>query len=268
MNKHDLIDLPTAEEVDPTDPVQEAIENYNYEEAARIVQSTQSIHLENLDEDVEILLKRRESELTKKHSDDEKCIAELKEETDQIISTIVINYQKEFNKLVRMQKEQMEELKKQWAIEHSRAEEHANKKIDDLYHTSKVLASCGCYERAIGLRDKIVNAKGKIMENECHSIDKQFQEQFLALNKRHKITMEALYNKMKREIELEEIISKDTQSIIYKNERVSESMSPIKSIIDINCSNELTMEDKRELINRLTPKSPRFHSNTGSGLLI
>ena len=158
--------------------VNEAVANLNFEEADRLTQlwndqvkddlTTTRIEIEN----------EQESQRLKLMIFADRQETQIDIETEMKLKNTVKQYRDLYRQLKSNQKREVTELQKTWIKNHDDAVNLARHKIENLLYTSKVLASCECYDQAKTLRNKVQEDEDNIVSKETKAIDKHFKKQF------------------------------------------------------------------------------------------
>ena len=179
--------------------VEEAIENYDYEKAARIYQTHIDKHQTDISFQTEHYCKERDNinkEIQKKLEEEKANNQQIYENELQEAKS---NLDKQITELSSQQLDEMKELEAKWreARESERAE--IMKKVDVLLHSSQLLAKSHKFDEAIELRDKAFAYRDAPRHEEIEKVDKEYREQFeLLLEKHHHVLNELItqYNSL------------------------------------------------------------------------
>lgn len=183
---------------------------------------------------------------------------EIESETQLQLQEILSKYQQQFVKFESEDREEINQIRKKWISAHEAAEYNAKKKIQNLLHTSKVLASCKCYGVAINVRDSVETGESNIIDQEVKQIDLTYQKQVLLIIKKQNGRYNSLYLQMKKEL----LEAKQKGEMRRKQADVQfqyeVSMSPIKMITKIANDESLPLDQKKKLIHELSPRKNKI----------
>ena len=245
----------TKEEIDTTvgtDP-RDAIDNLDFETAERITNNSRLSNHKYL-RDTSAQLIRDLDETDQQIRFERLRISQtIEREAQEASAMIKQEYQSKFARLVGQHRIEAENLKQRWIQHHKEAETVAMKKIDDLKHTSKVLASCECYDAAKDLRDRTQLNEDQITFNETSQVDRHFREQFETMLARHQEIYDALFREMNTKIKLVE----DQVQLKKEKENIElsyrQSLSPVEMMKKISASADMSLAEKSSIIRTLTP---------------
>lgn len=249
------INYTEVEDADPnmsTDP-RAAIDNLDFETAERITNNSRLSNHNYLRDTSAKLVMDLDEEDNKIRLESLKIAQELERQAEDAAANITHEYQSRFVRLVTQHRLEADELKEKWIQHHRHAESVALKKIDDLKHTSKVLASCECYEAAKDLRDRTQLNEEQIKLNETSPVDQHFRDQFETMIRRHQETYSALFNEMNTKIHLvrqEARVQSEKENVdlTYR-----EALSPVDMMKKISQSGEMSIAEKSSMIRTMTP---------------
>ncbi|OHT12497.1 hypothetical protein TRFO_17665 [Tritrichomonas foetus] len=178
------------------------------------------------------------------------------------------HYQGKFAQLVSKHRNEAEAFKEKWIENHKRAEAAALKRIEELKSTSKVLATCECYEAAKDIRDKTtINEEANIRE-ETDPIDSHFREQFEAMMARHKDLYRSLFYEMHHKINYYRQKAKVDHERANVDIVYQEALSPVEMMKKISNSEHLTVAEKISIIRQTSPsKLSPLNSRVSSQLI-
>lgn len=237
--------------------IDDAIANLDFETAGRLQESLNYDRSDYVKQQVDNAVMRNQSLIDGYKLDAEKYTIQIELDIDTKLSNLVKDYKKRFLQMKAAQLEEIENLKADWIKSHEKAEEIGNQKVESLLYTSKVLANCKCFDEAKTLRNDVQQNTDKILYQEYGDIDKHYKEHMINMISRHKSMLDGLYSQCLNDIKIIEGQGKVDRSIIRAQELVGIAMSPSKAIQDVACSPTLSIEDKKEVISKLSPrKSP------------
>lgn len=249
-----LINFEATEDADPdmTTDTRQAVDSLDFETAERIVENQRLSTCQRLRASSQQFMRESEEEQKEIQRQQERRSRLLAEETELAVQDVKLDFQTRFTQLVQRHRSEAEELKNRWIRIHTHAEGVARKKIDDLIHTSKVLASLQSFESAKDVRDRTNRDELEIIANEVRPSDEHFKRQFEIMIQRHQQQYEALFQEMNREIDLArgDAQVKDTQ--MRAESQFEESLSPVKMIGKISNS-DFTHLEKKSMISVLSP---------------
>jgi hypothetical protein len=174
-----------------------------------------------------------------------------------------MEYQDIFTAMVARHRQEVENLKVRWLEHHQRAEGVAHLKIDDLLHTSKVLASLESFDAARDVRDRTMTDTERIIADEVEAGDTHFRTQFEALIERHRHQYAGLLRGMNEKIALArgrgaiDLTRHGTQA------KFEEAMSSVELLRQISGSS-LSAHEKRSVISNLSPSKMSGRQSTAS----
>lgn len=249
------INFQDAEDADPDlgEDTRNAIENMDFEGAAKISGNI-SLSKSNF-------LRSSSMQFTLERDQDINQIRELsfrksqsiQAKSEEIVNQILTKYQKKFLELEKIHREEALTLKNRWIAHHQQAERIATKKIEDLRHTSKVLASCECYDAAINLRDTTTENEEQILNDEIRPGDYLFESQFRTMLDRHKEQYQSLHDQMESEMDIIRGDAEVEDVKVRSEAAYQEALSPVKMMQKISTSEELSTLDKKSIIVTLSP---------------
>ncbi|KAK8889708.1 hypothetical protein M9Y10_034461 [Tritrichomonas musculus] len=254
-NKKPEINYTETDNADPnmgTD-TRAAIDNLDFETAERITNNSRLSNHNYLRDTSAKLVMDLDEEDNRLRLEGLRIAQELERQAEDAAANITHDYQSRFVRLVTQHRQEADDLKERWIQHHRHAESVATKKIDDLKHTSKVLASCECYEAAKDLRDRTQLNEEQIKLNETSPVDQHFRDQFETMIRRHQEMYNALFNEMNTKIHLvrqEARVQneKENVDITYR-----EALSPVDMMKKISQSGEMSLAEKSSMIRTMTP---------------
>ncbi|OHS99310.1 hypothetical protein TRFO_34284 [Tritrichomonas foetus] len=230
-----------------------AVDNLDFETAERITMNSRLSNHNYLRDTSAKLMMDLDEEDNQVHEEKLRLENTLKERAEEDAQTIKHEYQSKFARLVTKHRREAEELKEKWIQHHNHAESVAMKKIEDLKHTSKVLASCECYEAAKDLRDRTVLNENQIIYNETNPVDQQFHSQFDTMISRHREMYDALFVEMNNKIHL----ARQDADVQFVKENVEltyrTALSPVEMMKKISQSEDMSIAEKTSMIRTMTP---------------
>ena len=249
-----LINFEGTEDADPdmTTDTRQAVASLDFETAERIVENQRLSTCQKLRTSSQQFLRESEQEQQEIKRQQERRSQILQEKTEIAVQDVKLDYQTRFTLLVERHRSEAEDLKNRWIRLHTHAEGVARKKIDDLIHTSKVLASLQSFESAKDLRDRTMQQEQDIIDNEVRAGDEHFRKHFEIMIQRHQQQYEALFQEMNREIELAKggAMVEDTKN--RTESQFEENLSPVRMIKKISGSDFSHLE-KKSMIGVLSP---------------
>lgn len=249
-----VLDFQTTEDADPdlTNDIRDAVAQLDFETAERIARNTELASLQRLRTSSQQFFSQSEEAL---RETDDKVTRErerISREAAIAIDCVKNDFQNRFTRLVIGHRREAEDLKNKWISHHSRAEAVARKKIDDLIHTSKVLASLQSFASAKDVRDRTHSQEAQIIADEVAPGDTHFREQFEKMIQRHQHQYNSLIEEMNRGIELARGEAAVQESKARRQGALETALSPVKMMERINDSN-LSPLEKRSLIMHMSP---------------
>ena len=255
VNARPEINYMSKEDADPnigTD-TKAAVENLDFETAERITYNSRLSNHNYLRDMSAKLMMDLDEEDNRIRLESMRIEEELEREAEEKAMDIKHEYQTKFTRLVTRHRREAEELKEKWIQHHNHAESVAMKKIDDLKHTSKVLASCECYEAAKDLRDRTVLNENQIILNETNPVDQHFHAQFDTMISRHQEMYDALFAEMNNKMQL---VRQDAK-VQNQKEGVEltyrEALSPVEMMKKISKAGDMSIAEKTSMIRTMTP---------------
>ena len=250
-----LIDFETTEDADPdmTSDTRKAVQDLDFETAERIAENQRLSTCQKLRASSQQFMRESEEEQKQIQRQMERRARLLEEETELAVQDVKLDFQTRFTQLVLRHRGEAEDLKNRWIKIHTQAEGVARKKIDDLLHTSKVLASLQSFESAKDVRDRTNRNELEIIANEVRPGDEHFKRQFETMIQRHQQQYEALFQEMNREIDLARGDAKVRTTEMQTESQFQESLSPVKMIGKISDSDQFSHLEKKSMISVLSP---------------
>ena len=240
--------------------VNEAVANLNFEEADRLTRLWNDQVQDDLTSTRIEIENEQESQRQKLQRYADKQERRIESETELKLLNTVKQYQDLYKQLKANQDREVTQLQQTWIKTHEDAVNVARNKIDNLLYTSKVLASCECYDNAKTLRNKVHEEEDTIVNKETKAIDKHFKKQFERMLERQQAALDSLYKQMKNDLESIRGQSNIAKVAVRSHEKINLAMSPMNSIHNISLLNNFTMDQKKSLIADLTPTDTRGDS--------
>ena len=249
-----LINFEGTEDADPDMPTdtRAAVQSLDFETAERIVENQRLSTCQKLRTSSQQFIRESEQEQQEIQRQLERRQQILEEKTEIAVQDVKLEYQTRFTLLVERHRSEAEDLKNRWIRLHTHAEGVARKKIDDLIHTSKVLASLQSFESARDVRDRTLQQEQDIIANEVRSSDEHFRRHFEVMIQRHQQQYEALFQEMNREIELAKGGAMVEDTKMRAESQFEENLSPVKMIKKISGSG-FTHLEKKSMISVISP---------------
>jgi hypothetical protein len=252
--EHITIDLTKTEviEVNPGEDAGTVIANLDFERAELIAASQHNDHTDLLrTSSNRFLLESERYQSDLRDEGDREC-ARIRHEVQIEIEDIKEDYQTQFTVAVQRHRTEAEDLKALWIAHHQRAEGIARRKLDDIIHTSKVLASLESFESARKLRDDARDNEDSYIAEEVKAGDDHFRSQFRVMIQRHEQQYDALAEEMARKIELAQRNGDIREAKVKGGVQADEAHSPVKMMNDISQADFNPLE-KKAIINTLSP---------------
>jgi hypothetical protein len=178
--------------------------------------------------------------------------AKMQLEIGSLVEEIRHKGQTKFTELVMRHRREANDLRIRWIKNHEQAEAVARRKISDMLHTSKVLASLESFENARDLRDRTQGGEDEIVAEEVRSGDAHFRTQFERMIRRHKQQYDTLLVEMDRAIELAKGEFKVKRAKFKGETEFEQAMSPVRTLNRIYDS-EFSAIEKKSLVASLSP---------------
>ena len=209
----------------------EAIASLDFEEADRISKSLVSQQKEELTSAALDIQEMHEAQIRNCQLEAQRQTIKIDLEVDNKISNCVKSYRAQFEELRDKQDEEVENLKNEWEKCHEEAELIARQKVESLLYTSKVMASCKYYDEAKETRNKAQETKDTFINKETRKVDKYFRKQFEQMLKRHQVTLDGLYSKMKNDLDVIRGEGNVARTVILSQEKINLSLSSMSTML-------------------------------------
>jgi membrane-bound lytic murein transglycosylase len=219
----------------PTD-IHNAIEAFDYRLAQRISDNSRRVHSGILQSGSLHFQEQLTEEVQSYHEDLVQANHSIERELENQLSRVKQDYQTKFTELVDRHRREAEDLRARWISHHEQAESVARKKVNDMMHTSKVLALLESYESAEGLRVRTETEQLEIIAQEVRQGDEHFRKQFTGMIQRHAQQYDGLFGEMTRLMNIAKGKANLQKTAMKSKSQEKLSLSPVRMIREIEAS--------------------------------